>query len=206
MTQRKSLHHTSRRASRDPLHPKRAAIPAAALLPGKHTDVCRQRAPRLALPRPSMRPLPEGRGSSATGQLGGIGSLSVTVGFPSCERSCIYQMPFRNHPVPGTSVGSCRLPTCARLCASPARTQHSSRLSQGGCRVFSIARRWQNTARHGCDSAVGVTRAWPRGLLSPRNAGTGRDAHPSAASQGLRASAVPRAPRGEHTAAHRDPS
>lgn len=103
-------------------------------------DVCWKRAPRSALPWPSICLLPEGHGSSATKQLGGIGSLSVTVGFPSCKRSYIYQMPFRNHPVPGTSPGSCCLPTRARLCASPTRTQRSTWLSQGGCRVFSIAR------------------------------------------------------------------
>lgn len=31
----------------------------------------------------------------------------------------------------------------------------------------------------GCDGAVGVTRAQPRGLLSPREAGAGWDAQPS---------------------------
>lgn len=106
-------------------------------------DVCREQVLRSALPQPSVCPLPEGRGSSAAGQLGGIGSLSVIVGFPSCERSYNPQVPFRNQPVPGTSAGSCRLPTRARLRASPARTQHGPRLRRGGCCVFSIAREWQ---------------------------------------------------------------
>lgn len=65
-----------------------------------------------------------------------------------------------------------------------------------GCCISSMARQWRAAARRGGGSAVGVTRARPRGLPPPRGAGAGRDAHPC----------VPRAPRGERAAAHRDPS